>query len=196
MNKPNALGKLLAHPYGFGLIAVLLGALIYAFTFWLNHWLFAQIEFDHRANWLFIPSGVRLLLVLLLDHLGALGIVVGSLIIEWLYFGNDAEWFDLVSPMISGLSPLLARWTLARWFNLGTNLERLTPKILTQYALWFAAFSATLHQAWFAIHSPSSYRIEGWIPMFIGDVTGNLFVLSLLYLGVKALRHWRSNLAG
>lgn len=191
MNKPNVIGKLIAHRHAFGLAVVLVGAVFYATTFWLNQWLFVTIEFNHRVNWLFIPSGVRLLMVMLSDHLGALGIVLGSYLIEWLYFDNEADWLNLVSPLISGGAPLLAKWTLAHWFKVGANLERLTPKILAQYALWFAGFSSTLHQIWFAIHTTAAYRIEGWIPMFIGDVMGNLFVLGLLYVVVKVARRWR-----
>ncbi len=185
MSRLEGFGNFLADRQRFATFVVFLGATFYALAYWLNHQLFVQMEFNQRVNWLFIPSGVRLVLVLLLDHLGALGIVLGSLIIEWSYYSKDMTFSSAVSPLISGFAPLLAKWTLERWLKVGVNLEHLTPKSLTLCALGFAFFCATLHQIWFAIQAGEFFDVMAWIPMFVGDVMGNLLVLCLIWSAIR-----------
>lgn len=188
MSRLDGFGNFLADRQRFATFVVFMGALVYALSYWLNHQLFVQMEFNQRVNWLFIPSGVRLVLVLLLDHLGALGIVVGSLIIEWAYYSKDMTLSSAVSPLISGFAPLLAKWALERWLNVGVNLERLTPKSLTLCALGFAFFCSTLHQVWFAIQACQFFDATAWVPMFVGDVMGNLLVLCLIWTVARLAR--------
>jgi hypothetical protein len=59
-------------------ILVLASALSYYLIFCLNKLLFDNYEFSYGVNWVFIPSGVQLLLVLLAGIEGALGIFWAS----------------------------------------------------------------------------------------------------------------------
>ena len=53
---------------------VLISALVYLLFFYLNKLFFGIYEFSYGVNWIFIPSGIQLLLVLVAGVYGAIGI--------------------------------------------------------------------------------------------------------------------------
>ncbi len=53
-------------------------ALAYFYAFKLNFVLFESLKFSEGVNWVFIPSGLRMLLVLVLLQTGSLGIAIAS----------------------------------------------------------------------------------------------------------------------
>ena len=63
------------------IILVIAAALAYYLIFDLNKLFFGIYEFSYGVNWIFIPSGIQLLLVLVAGIDGALGIFLGSLFI-------------------------------------------------------------------------------------------------------------------
>ena len=60
---------------------VVVSALVYYLVFYLNKLFFGIYEFSYGVNWIFIPSGIQLLLVLVAGIDGALGIFLASLFI-------------------------------------------------------------------------------------------------------------------
>ena len=99
----------------FSMIA--LSAVIYFLGFQLNDYLFSTIEFSHGVNWVFLPSGLRLILVLVLVEYGAIGISISSFLIGYEFYFEDNYFELIVTSIISGFSPLLARYLSIRFFN-------------------------------------------------------------------------------
>jgi hypothetical protein len=66
-------------------LIVLVCATVYFYAFKLNLVLFQHLEFADNVNWVFIPSGLRLLFVLILFESGALGIGLASVLINYTY---------------------------------------------------------------------------------------------------------------
>ncbi len=187
--------------WSFVVIATLASGLLFVLFHRFNAWLFSAIEFSHQVNWVFLPSGLRLILILLLDKWGALGIVLGGF---WLSAdAEDFEWDQLVSPILSGGAPYVALLWMKTWqARLGASqtetaptarclveddLSGLTPACLVKLSTGFALVSATAHQVWFALDQADWGSLMGWVPMFVGDVLGNLIMLSLLWLAIQAL---------
>lgn len=152
-------------------------ALFYVALFLLNSFVFSNFDFSAGVNWVFLPSGLRLVAVLLFDKWGALGIVLGSLMLAF----HDARLTDPVTvgvaACISGLAPLLAREICLGLTDLDVDLKALTALSLVRITLIFSAVSAGLHQSWYAWRGVSDNALISVLVMFSGDMAGAMLVL-------------------
>ena len=184
--------QLVNHEGQFSLVAkaiiATLCAAAYFVLFQLNFILFADLEFSEGVNWIFLPSGLRLLLVLVLYEMGAIGIGLGSLAIN--YFLGDINHsnyhlFNVVTAFISGFAPYLARRIAVDWFNIDVDLQGMTSKIFFKITLLFAVISPLLHQLWFYWCGVTDDFVQSTFAMFIGDWFGTILVLSFANLLAK-----------
>ena len=152
-------------------------ALFYVALFLLNGFLFSVLDFSAGVTWVFLPSGLRLVAVLLFDKWGALGIVLGSLMMAF----HDTRLTDPVTvamaACISGLAPLLAREICLSLTDLKVDLKDLTALSLVRITLIFSAVSAGLHQSWYAWRGHSDNALAGVLVMFSGDMLGTMLIL-------------------
>lgn len=152
-------------------------AMGYVAMFYCNGFLFDSLQFSHGVNWVFLPSGLRLLLVLIFGFDGALGISLGSLIIN--YALGDTGVFAVGKAVISGFSPLLARYMVVHHFSLGRQLEGIQYRMLFKISVTFALVSAVAHQLWFFWHEKTENFVSSTLVMALGDLLGTALVLTL-----------------
>ena len=168
-----------------------LTALSYAALFLLNEYLFSVFDFSAGVAWIFLPSGVRLVTVLLFDKWGALGVVLGSMMVAF----HDALLTDpltvWVAACLSGLAPLLARQVCLSLTDLDVKLQALTARGLLRMALIFSALSAGLHQSWYAWRGASADPLSSVLVMFSGDMLGTLLVLYAAKVVLSLDTRWR-----
>ena len=154
-----------------------LTALVYAGFYFINGLLFSVFDHAPGVMWVFIPSGVRLTNTLLFGPWGALGIVLGSLMVAF----QDPRLVDpvtvTVASLISGLAPLLARHICVQVVGLKADLDALTASSLLRAVLIFSAVNACLQQLWYAWRGQSADPLSNFLIMFFGDFAGALFVL-------------------
>jgi hypothetical protein len=154
-----------------------LTALSYAALYLVNEYVFSVFGFSAGVSWIFLPSGVRLVAILLFEKWGALGVVLGSLMVAF----HDALLTDpvtvAVAACISGLAPLLARQAHLRFTNLDVNLTALSARGLLRLAVTFSALSAALHQSWYVWRGVSDHPFDSVLVMFTGDMLGAMVVL-------------------
>lgn len=167
---------------------VLACAASYYGLFQLNLLLFTELEFANGVNWVFLPSGLRLLLVLVLAEYGALGLFLGSLFINYAAGSPTDHVFNWVTSLISGFSPYLARGIALDKFHLDIDLHHMSGRVFFKITLLFALISATLHQLWFFWLGHSSNFVVGTLVMFIGDWLGTALVLAFAHLVVLQVR--------
>lgn len=159
--------------------ALTLGSAILFLGFYcLNDWFFSNLIYRDGVNWIFLPAGFRIILVLVLGLKGALGIVLGSLFISRELFNQNWGDVALVNALLSGFTPWLVMKVMVHRRTLSLNLGQLTSQELLNFTLIYAAASAWLHQA--------SWSMMGWRdvnlwvdvwPMFVGDTLGALIML-------------------
>jgi hypothetical protein len=164
------------------LALILVCALAYYFVFYLNKLLFDTYEFSFGVNWIFIPSGIQLLLVLIAISDGALGVALASIFIGFENYYLDSALNTVITGLIAGGSPLLSRKICIDLLHVDRELVKLTPKAIFQMSIFFAVISATLHQVWFFNNGKSDNFLESLLVMAIGDLLGTALVLSLLKL--------------
>ena len=170
-------------------LMTLISALLFVGFFRLNDWLFASLEFVKGVNWVFLPGGFRVLLVLVAGLPGAVGIALGTL---WLDTHSEIQtplWHMFLTCLASGLGPWLVKCWLEKRGELQPELQQLTSASLLHFVLVYAAFNAIAHQCinWFFEQSQSTVWINVW-PMFMGDAIGALIVLYSLKLSLPWLK--------
>lgn len=167
---------------------VLVCAVVYFFAFQLNDFLFGDLQFSAGVNWIFIPSGLRLLLVLVLPWLGAVGIALSSCAINYLGASPDAHLFNIVTGVISGFTPLIARYVAIHAFRVHVDLSGLTGQNLFKASLLFALISAVTHQIWFVWQGATTDFVASTFVMAVGDWLGTVLVLALASVVIKLYR--------
>ncbi len=156
-----------------------LAMLLYLALFELNAWALTSLEHAPGVNWIFLPAGLRVFLVLILGAPGALGLVLGTWAIDLL---RGAPWTTglFLNGLVSGLMPWLLRLGLERLRLFPHDLRDLHWPALSRYVLLYALLNALAHQ--------TAWQLTGWRaslvwvdiwPMVVGDLAGALIVIGL-----------------
>jgi len=166
-------------------------AFVYAGLYFLNEALFPALVLSSHVSLIFLPSGVRLIGVLLFSHWGALGIVLGSALTSLI---APPELFGptLVGAwVISGLAPFLAREAGIRFLEMDRQLTRLSGTDLLKLSVVFAAFNSVMHQLWFYWQGTGgNFFIQTW-EMAVGDWLGAALLLYAFKFALAAGGHLR-----
>ena len=160
---------------------------LYTGFFIVNEAFFSGLEFDIGVNWIFLPAGMRLLCTLLFGLEGAIGLLIGGLIVIQFYFPT----FDLITGIgaafITAAAPYLI-YRLALTRGLPPSLEKITPKTLSILILIYAIISPLSHQLWFALRGFSPDFLSAFFAMFVGDLLGTLIVVYSIKICLALLR--------
>ena len=161
------------------ILVVGLTAIAYFVLFELNDALFTSFAFSTGVNWIFLPSGLRLVFILVFGVWGAFGIALASLIINLLFYFDGSLVSTIGTGLISGFAPLLARSICVDLIKLDVDLKNLTAGTLLKVAVVFAVLSPLLHQLWFNLRGQTENFIDSTAVMMFGDLTGTLVILYL-----------------
>jgi len=149
------------------------------------------LNYAHRVDWIFLPSGLRLafVLVFLLD--GALGIALASMIITYQqYFDGDYVKL-LVSGSLAGIGPYAAMQAASFILKLDEELTNLSSIGVFKLAVFFAFVSSLIHQLWYFWIGTNEQFVDTLIVMFIGDLLGSIVVLGFLQILLKGIRSFQ-----
>ena len=142
----------------------------------LNELLFTGLEFAPGINWVYLPAGVRLLCTLLFAEAGAVGLLLVSWLVSFLWFfpGNFDRAF--MGGILASAAPYLVYLVARHGYGLHASLRNLTPARLLALSLLYAVASPLLHHLWFAWNGQPDL-LRGFAAMFVGDLAGTLVVL-------------------
>ncbi len=157
-------------------LLIFLSASLYAASFGLNAYFMGIFSHSIGVSWIFLPAGLRLLLVLLLGESGAIGIVIASSIIGIGFFFDDLI-LAIGAGLISGFAPYLARFLVFKSIGLRSDLTKLNGSQLLNCILIFSIISPVLHQAWFSWMIPENVFFDNLGVMIIGDLIGSLIIV-------------------
>ena len=159
-------------------------AFVYTLLFYSNDWLTAFLEAAPGVNWIYLPAGLRLFLVLIFGLSGALGIAVASILITGERDLGDGMVDMIGIGLISGFSPYLARLLVIRNLQINSDLSNLNIQTIVISVLVFALLSTGLHQVWFVLMGIPSGSFSSAIAMLIGDILGALIFISICKFGI------------
>ncbi len=143
----------------------------------LNEWLFAHSEFVRGVNWVYLPAGMRLLCTLLFGEAGAIGLLLASWLVSFVYFFPDDFSRAFMGGILAAAAPYLVYRLARQFFGLRASLSNLTPKRLLACIVAYAVASPLLHHIWFALHGGTQNLWQGFLVMLTGDLSGTLIVI-------------------
>lgn len=154
-------------------------AFSYVLLYELNETLFSALGYSEGVSWIYLPSGLRLVFVLLFVEWGSIGIAMASLFISYWYQFHGDGLTILGAGMISGFAPWLARAICVDAFKLDVDLANLTVPTLMKMAIVFSVLSPVLHQIWYVWRGVTQDFISSVAVMAIGDLVGTMIMLYL-----------------
>lgn len=161
---------------------VLVTFVLFLVMLWLNDWLFRQLEFAPGINWVYLPAGVRLLCTLLFAEAGAIGLLLVSWLVSFVFFFPHDFARAFMGGILATAAPYLVYRGARYRYGFEATLRNLTPRRLLVLAVVYSVASPLLHHLWFAWRGQEDL-VRGFLAMFIGDLSGTLIVL----YGIKGL---------
>jgi len=142
----------------------------------VNELVFNHFEFTRGVNWIYLPAGIRLLATLLFAEAGALGLLLVSWLVCFLYFFPNDVNRSIAGGILATLAPYLV-YRLAQYkFGLYTSLANLSSKGLLFLIGAYSLANPLLHHLWFGLRGEQDI-FKSFFAMFIGDLTGTLIVV-------------------
>ena len=154
----------------------------YLLIHFLNFSLTEFIYLVPGAHLVHIPSGFKLLFVLLAGWTGALGVAVATLVACIVYRFPLEYLLGLQLAVMSGLAPFISRRIVIDIYAMNEDLISISVKQLVILGLLFALLNSGLHQAVLYWNGVSQNFLDGFLVSFIGDITGTYIVFLLLKL--------------
>ncbi|QWD07542.1 hypothetical protein G6719_09105 [Polynucleobacter paneuropaeus] len=156
--------------------------------FYLNQFITVPPEDAKGVNWIFLPAGIRIFLTLIFDYSGAVGLVIASLLINYIGFYE----LDLISTLgialICGVAPLLGRHFVIHNLKIQPDLSNISVKHLLMIIIAYSLLSSGLHQIWFVSRGLDSGSWNHFIAMFCGDVAGSILFVAVIKYGIDLVK--------
>ncbi len=171
-------------------ILVLISAVVWAVFASVYSVGFGFVREAPGVHLLYLPAGLRLLLLLLFGVWGAVGIAIAHPIVVWTQYGSSSIAFTIVHSLISGFGGLLVLNMSRRVFGISSSLDGLRAKHLPLLSLLMAVampFLFSVDLIAFDIR-PASQVIGTYWAMLLGDFLGCFFVIAVVLLLIKAYR--------
>jgi hypothetical protein len=152
-------------------------AIVYFVLYQVNIIFFGSLNYSHRVDWVFLPSGLRLTFVLIFAIEGAVGIMIASTLLTYLlYF--DGNYLNLfITGSLAGLAPLIARQIAIDYLKLDKELLNFNQYVLFKVSVLFAIISPLVHQLWYFWIGRTENFLTSAAVMMVGDWFGTVLVL-------------------
>ena len=106
----------------------------------------------------------------------------------------ESDLNTIITGIITGASPLLARKISFDFLHIEDDLKNLTFKSILLMSVIFALLSATLHQLWFFYNHVSDQFINNLLVMIIGNLTGTVMILFIIKIAASLLKRHNSTI--
>lgn len=138
----------------------------------------------------YLPAGLRLLLLLIFGVWGSIGIAIAHPIVVWTQYGSTSIAFTIAHSLISGFGGLLVLRMSQRLFGVSPSLEGLRPRHLPLLSLLMAVVMPLLFGfdlVAFDIRPASEVAMTYWA-MLLGDFLGCFLVVAVVLLLFRVYR--------
>ena len=182
------------HYSRFALFTVI-GAVLWIGFLPVYEWLFSWTEHVPGINWVYLPHGVRMMLVLLLGAAGALGFTLGAVL--YTQVTGYGPTFDPALDLALAVIPGFAAWvavmlTFRQWPGrslqplVSSSTRAMDGRRLLLLAFVSAILNSTSHiTVRYALGNEAHDWTDLLTAMFVGDFFGALFLLYILNLIVQ-----------
>ena len=162
---------------------VALIAIAWVILFQLNMYVFSDFKHNLYNTCVFLPAGLRLVSVLLVNETAILGIFIGT------FISNDLIeiplQYSLVLSFISAINPYIAIKLSKRLLKIDDLLSNLTPSNLIMMSLISSIFNGLSQNLYIESVDLSHKAVSDVLSMFVGDFLGCLILLYVLSISLK-----------
>jgi hypothetical protein len=142
----------------------------------VNEWLFRSLEFAPGINFVYLPAGMRLLCTLLFAEAGAIGLLLVSWWVSFFLFFPGQFERPFIGGVVAAAAPYLVYRGARHFYGLEPSLRNLTSRRLLVLVLAYSVASPLMHHVYFALNGQDDL-LQGFLAMFVGDLTGTLIVI-------------------
>lgn len=168
-------------------IFILVG-LLYAALYFLNNSLTGFLYLMPGAHLVHIPSGFKLLFVMLARWSAALAIALVSFLNAYFVMFQGDVLLDFQLACVNGLTPLLTWLFFKHRFQLDENLGNITFRNILSMGIFFALLNSSMNQLVLFWSGMQNDFIQGFVVTAIGDLTGLYIVMSLIKLSFRLIQ--------
>jgi len=165
-----------------------IGAALYMAFFYFNQMITAPLEEARGVNWIFLPAGIRIFITLIFDYSGAIGLVIASLLINYIGFFETDFISTLGIAVICGLAPLLGRHFVIHNLKVQADLSNISFTQLLATIVAYSLLSSGLHQLWFVTRDLDSGSWNHFLAMLCGDIAGSVLFVAVIKYGIDLLK--------
>jgi len=152
----------------------------YAGIYFLNNALTGFLYLAPAAHLVHIPSGFKLLFVLMGRWAAAAAIACVAFLNAYFLMFEGKMILGLALACASGLAPLFTWLFFKHRLQIEENLENIRYKDILAMGLFFAVLNSALHQLIVFWSGEQSDFAKGFLIMGIGDLTGLYVVLIII----------------
>jgi len=149
----------------------------FALIYGVNNALTSFLLLVPGAHLVHIPSGFKLLLVLICGWTAALGIGLVSFVAGAFFSFEGLYLLSFELALVNAAAPLLTRRFFVDHFSLDATLVNLNWHRLLGVSLLYAALNSCMNQLVIYYNQVSTSLLDGLLVMWLGDITGILIVL-------------------
>ena len=158
-----------------------------------NHYVTESLYFETGAHLIHVPSGVRMVIVLVAGFLGSVAIALASFPYAYWYLFNEDLLVATTISITTGLIPLTTFFLVKRFIDWQSDFADLTLPKLVILAVAYAITNATIQQSIYYLFDLAARPLNAWLVMFAGDILGIFIVLYLLRVIAKIVKARRIN---
>jgi len=166
-----------------------------SFALWLSsvflHKTFMpSLKVAEGIDLIYLPSGIRLLLLLIGGVAAAVGVAFANLALVEAELGiGDPALFTLTA-VYTAFTPLFSLWLTMRFLGVDRSLKVLSARQMPWICLGTAVGSSVLHSIYFSFTHPRPPLeiLSGTLAMSFGDFVGSFLVVVALCMLIRAVR--------
>ena len=160
----------------------------YGIFYWINNLLTTSLYLETGAHIVHLPSGVRMVIVLIAGLTGSLALMLATFPYTHLAIFSGNLPLAVVSSVATGLIPLATIYVVKQFMSLDKNLSNLTPTKLFVLSVAFALINTFTQQSLIFAFGESKNPLNAVLVMFTGDILGICIVLYLIRIIGKIIR--------
>ncbi len=146
----------------------------------VNHYATQTLYFETGAHLIHLPSGLRLVIVLVSGVLGATAIAIATFPYAYFLLFKDNLPLSMLISLTTPLIPLVTLTLVKRFVPWKINFSDLNLQKLFILAVTYATTNATVQQFTYHLFDLASRPLNAWLVMFAGDILGIVIVLYAL----------------
>jgi hypothetical protein len=166
----------------------LLVAVGYGLFYAGNNYLTEFLHLEPAAHIIHLPSGVRMLLVMVTGVVGACAVAAATFPYSYFVLFSENHVLAVVISITTGLIPLATFLLLRPFLNLQKKFSNLTVQKLALISVTYAAINTITQQLIIQAFMQTTTLLNAMLVMFTGDILGIVIVLYILRMVGKVLR--------